>query len=410
MLAGKRIYFHGKLSGLARRKATQLVQEKGGVVTQTLSPGVNLIVVGEEELLAKDFPAWIEQLDEKSRTAYQNGELEIQTESAFWRNLSESQPGDDEQPLFTIPMLAEFLELPIATIRLWYRRGLIVPAAKVHNLAYFDFQEILTAKALRELLRGGLSAAILEKRLNGIQRMFPDVQRPLAQLAAIVEGKDVLLRKENRLIDHRGQTRIDFDALEFPPDEQPEKSEPQEDIPFAWEASPFSLLADRDPLQCLDSMIFPNGPSAESLCEAALVLEGEGDLRGALATYRAALFAEGPDAETCFQVAELLYRLGDLTAARERYYMALEIDEEYVEARARLGCLLVELGDWELAISAFQGTLSYHPDYADVHFHLGNLLWQHDRKEEAKRHFQTSLQLQPDSPWAEKVGEVLTDF
>jgi len=269
-------------------------------------------------------------------------------------------------------MLAEFLELPAATVRLWYKRGLIVPVTEVHNLAYFDFQEVLTAKALRDLRREGLSTRVLENRLNRIQKMFPDVERPLVQFAAIAEGKDVLLRKENRLVDHRRQTRFDFTNLEFPPDEQ-----------------------ESEPLQCLDGVVDPSGPRAETLCEAALTLESDGDLHGALATYRAALFAEGPDAEICFQIAGILYRLGDLTAARERYYMALEIDEEYVEARASLGCLLAESGDWELAIRAFQGALVYHPDYAEVHYHLGTVLWEHDRKEEARQHFETFLQLQP---------------
>jgi len=299
----------------------------------------------------------------------------------------------DELPLLTIPMLAEFLEVPVATVRLWCRRGLIIPAKKVHNLAYFDFQEVLTAKALRDLRREGLSARGLEDRLLQIRRMFPEIERPLAQLAVVAEGKDVLLRKQNQLIDHKRQTRFDFANLDFPPEPPHDERD--------WEQ-----------LQCLDSVIDPSGPRAEKLCEAALVLESEGDLQGALNTYRAALFAGGADAEICFHIAGLLHLLGDLSAARERYYMALELNEEYVEARANLGCLLAELGDWELAISAFQGALAYHPDYAEVHYHLGVVLWEHDRQEEARQHFQVFLQLQPDGPQAEatKIAKGFLDF
>ena len=411
MLAGKRIYFYGKLSGLTRRRAAQFVREQGGIVASALDSDVDLIVVGEEELLAHEYSTWIEQFDDSVKAAYGNGDLEIQTESVFWANLSGAKTQNNLDSLFTIPMLAEFLELPIATIRLWYKRGLITPSAKVHELAYFDFQEILTAKALRDLLREGLSATILEKRLNKICGLFPDVRRPLAQLSAIVEGKDVLLRKENRLVDHKGQTRIDFDSLEFPDDGEHVPEEQAENVPdnlaFAeFEQAKPDLLNNHCPLQCLDFAMSPNGPSAQTLCEMALVLDSEGDLPGALATYRAALMAEGPNAETCFHVAGLLYRLGDLNGARERYYMALEIDEEYVEARANLGCLLVELEETELAVSAFQGALTHHPDYADVHYHLGILLWKHDCKEEALKHLRTFLRLQPDSPWAENVREI----
>ena len=289
-------------------------------------------------------------------------------------------------PLLTIPMLAVLLELPVATVRRWYKRGWIVPVQKVHNLAYFDFQEALTVKALRDLRREGMSAQRLEDQLHQIQGMFPDIERPLAQLAAIVEGKkekDVLLRKGNQLVDYKGQGRFDFTNLEFPPDTQT-----------------------GEPLQCLDFVMAPSGPSAETLYEAALLLESEGDLQGALNTCRAALFAGGPDAEINFQIAEILYRSGDLSAARERYYMALEIDEKYVEARANLGCLLAESGEWELAVSAFQGTLADHPDYAEVHYQLGAVLWENNRRDEARRHFETFLQLQPDSPLAEKVKEM----
>ena len=118
MLAGKRIYFYGKLSGLTRRRAALFVREQGGIVTSTLNSEVNLIVVGEEELLAHEYSAWIEQLDDSVKAAYESGDLEIQAESVFWANLSGTKVKDNVESLFTIPMLAEFLELPIATIRL----------------------------------------------------------------------------------------------------------------------------------------------------------------------------------------------------------------------------------------------------------------------------------------------------
>ena len=281
------------------------------------------------------------------------------------------------ESLFTLKMLAEFLELPISTLRLWIRHGLIIPTAKIRRLAYFDFQEVLTGKTLRDLHREGLNVSEMKKRIHQIR-----------QIDVIVEGKDVLLRKDKRLVDYKAQTRMDFIELEFPPDEQDQEH---------WEPSQF-----------LDSAFYANSPSAETLCEIALVLESEGKLQEALDTYRAALFAGGPNAETCFHVAEILYRLGDLTAARERYYIALEIDEEYVEARANLSCLLDELGEWELAISAFQGAIAYHPDYAEVHYHLGTVLWRHDRKEEARQHLQTFLELQSDSPRAEKARQMIS--
>lgn len=404
----KRIHFFGKLSGATQRCAAQLVREHGGMVVKSFSDELDIIVVGEEELLTQDFIDWTKQLNENLQKSYENGEIEIVSESAFWKTVSKNTVSDENhKTFFTISMVAELVELPIATVRLWFRRGLIVPVTTIRNLAYFDFQEVLTAKALRELLRSGLSPAVLKNRLTSIRRVFSDVQRPLAQLSAFVDGKDILLRKDKKLIDQKGQRRFDFDPPNHVTDTVRKKSTEEFHDTIVDEEPKFESL--NDILQCLDPMLRPNGPSAAELCDAALVLEGEGDITGALNAFRTALLAGGPNVETCFQLAELLYRHGDLPAARERFYMVLELDENYVEARANLGCVLQELGEWELAIHAFEGALASHPDYADAHYHLANLFWLRGRKEEARPHFQSFLALYPESPWTDRVREHLTD-
>lgn len=402
-LDGKRIYFFGKLAGATRRRAMQLVREHGGAVAQTLSPSVNLVVIGEKEALSREGDFWLEELNEQTQSSFERGTLDILGESAFWDLLTHVDSQTNFQPLFTAVMLAEMVNLPLATIRLWDRKGLITPAKTVRNLSYYDFQEVLTAKALRDLLRGGLSANVIEKRLRSIERIFPDLQRPLAQLSLIVEGKDVLLRKEETLIDQRGQRRMDFEALES----EHAPGEEGRDFLADFGVKDEPKIQNGQPLPILDNLFAGPLPDAESLCELALVAETEGNLHEALAMFRAALAAGGPHPKTCFHIAELLYRLGDLTAARERFYMVLELDEDYVEARANLGVVLAELGDWELAISSFLGALEHHPDYADVHYHLGMLYMQHNLREKAVGHFRTYLNIFPDSPWAERVRDLI---
>ena len=159
-------------------------------------------------------------------------------------------------------------------------------------------------------------------------RYLPDVARPLAQLSVIVQGKEILLRQGDGLIEPGGQMRFDFDA---------------------WDRRADAAGKSRCP------------STAEQMCRLAAELEEDGQLAAAAEMYRAAMAAGGPKAEICFQVAELLYRLGDLAAARERYYMAIELDEDYVEARANLGCVLAETGQRDLAVAAFEGALRYPP-------------------------------------------------
>jgi tetratricopeptide (TPR) repeat protein len=208
-------------------------------------------------------------------------------------------------------------------------------------------------------------------------------------LSVIVEGKEILLRQGDGLIEPGGQLRFDFQAAEHhaaPPD-------PWSPAPDTGQVLSIADRADgADPAK-----------SPRELCCLADRLEEAGDLAGAAEMYRAAMAAGGPSAEICFRLAELLYRLGDLGGARERYYMAIELDEDYVEARANLGCVLAETGQLDLARAAFMGALAYHPDYADVHYHLARLLEELGHGCEAADHWRAFLDLAPDSPWAEEA-------
>jgi tetratricopeptide (TPR) repeat protein len=236
-----------------------------------------------------------------------------------------------------------------------------------------------------------MSAQAIEKKLERLGRLLPGVERPLAQLSVIVEGKEILLRQGDGLIDPRGQLRFDFQATdpdESSGDQQTGSYEPESPAVLSLAES----CSEADPAK-----------SPEALCRMAETLEEAGDLARAAEMYRAALAAAGPSAEICFEIAELLYRLGDLSGARERYYMAVELDEDYVEARANLGCVLAESGELDLAVAALQGALVYHADYADVHYHLGRILEELGRPDETAVHWQAFLDLAPDSPWAEEA-------
>lgn len=387
-LQGRRVAFVGKLGGVNRREVSKLIRAHGGLPVEVEHPELSLIVVGADELPLVDPD---EFLNESARRAAAEGRLEIISETQFWQRLGQVEEPRHIRRLYTPAMLAQLLGVSVATIRCWHRRQLIVPAREVHRLPYFDFQEVASARRLAQLLATGASAAAIKRKLAALARYVPDVERPLAQLSIIVEGKQLLLRQGEGLIDPGGQRRIDFDALEHAAGEPPGG---------AAETVPLSMPLDADPEQ-LET-------PAEMLRYAAM-LEDEGQLPAAVEMYRAALTSGGPRAEVCFQLAELLYRLGDVSAARERYYMAIELDEDYVEARANLGCVLAEVGQPDLAVAAFQGTLSLHYDYPDVHYHLARTLDDLGRSEEAQRHWEEFLRLAPDSPWADEAWQRLAD-
>jgi tetratricopeptide (TPR) repeat protein len=389
-LRGKRLWFAGKLASMSKRDASALVREHGAVVAEGLESLVDVIVVGEDGLPLALGSGQDEWFDMAIQQAVDRGDVEVVTETQLWQRLGLVEAESEIHRLYTPAMLAELAAVPVAVVRRWHRRGLIRPVREVRKLAYFDFQEVTTARRLAELLAAGMSPRAIEKKLERLSRLLPDVKRPLAQLSVIVEGKEILLRQGDGLIDPGGQLRFDFEAAQ--PDGHPGRRTRSDEPESSAVLSLAEQSSGADPAK-----------SPDALCRMAEALEEAGDLARAAEMYRAALAAAGPSAEICFEVAELLYRLGDLSGARERYYVAVELDEDYVEARANLGCVLAESGELELAVAAFHGALAYHEDYADVHYHLGRILEELGRADETEVHWQAFLDLAPESPWAEEA-------
>lgn len=372
LLEGWRIAFVGKLASMARRDAAQLARGHGATVLDKPDASVSTIVVGEADFPLPEVGEQDDLFDEAARRRIEEGDIEVITETQLWHRLGMVDSQQDVHRLYTPAMLADLLKVPVAIIRRWHRRGLIVPAREVRRLPYFDFQEVATARRLAELLAAGMTPRAIEKKLEVLARCLPDVARPLAQLSVIVNGKDILLRQGDGLIEPGGQLRFDFDAWECEPS-----------LPKAVPVAP------------------------EQMCRLAAELEEDDQLAEAAEMYRAAMAGLGPNAEICFQLAELLYRMGDLAAARERYYMAVELDEDYVEARANLGCILAETGQYDLAVAAFEGALRFHPDYADVHYQLARTYDEIRRRDDAEVHWRAFLDHAADSPWAEEARQRL---
>jgi tetratricopeptide (TPR) repeat protein len=291
--------------------------------------------------------------------------------------------------LYTAAMLAELVGVDAARVRAWQRRGWLVPVEQRHRLAQFDFAAVPVARQLAHLHRAGVKPATIARKLREILARAPHIQHPLAELSIVLDGRQILVREGNDLLEPGGQLRIDFDRYE---------DEPADEIPPTIPSATI-FMARSKPAQEV---------APKRLVEWAAQLEEAGDLKAAAEMYRAALAAGAREPEVCFQLAEVLYRTGDLPAARERYYQALEIDENYIEARANLGCVLLESGERELAAAAFAGALDLHEEYADVHFHLARTLDGLGRGEEACVHWQRFLELAPDSPWADEAHDRLT--
>ena len=403
-LLGQRVGFVGRLTGMSKREAGRIVREQGGVALDKLDLSANLLVVGDDQSVDRLLTVVEAQCDEDLVGAVRQGKIELLSENEFWQQLGMVDAQQDVRRLYTPAMLAEFLHVPVGVVRRWHRRGLIESVREVRRLPYFSFQEVSVARLLSELIHAGCSLGAIERRLAEIDRMLPEVSRPLVSMPFVVEGKQLLLRQGEDLTELGGQLRIDFGSIEENLAEGQQDSDPArvEDPQLETFSTPVQVEGEH-----AGTSLPPTTP--DEMVNLAGEMETEGQLDDAIEMYRAALVAGGATAETNFLLAEVLYRRGDLFAARERYYCTLELDEDYVEARANLGCVLAETNEHELAVAAFEGTLICHPDYPDVHYHLARTLHELDRTDEAMIHWQAFLAHAPDSPWADEARAQLAD-
>ncbi len=386
--ADKRIALVGKFGGMNRREAATVLRSYQAIVVPQDSNSIDWIVIGAEESPLAE----AELLSQSMLDSAAAGELEILHETELWQRIGLVDLEQSIRRYYTPAMLAHLLGVSVRVIRRWQRRGLITPVRTLHKLPYFDFQEVATARRLAQWIASGASEKAIEHRLVDLLRASPDLQRPLDQLPILVEGKHVLLRQGDGLIEPGGQLRIDFDALESP------VAEP------AQVATVLSI-ASHDPFDFPSASVPPS--QADDLLSAVFAAEEANELGTAVDHCHAVLARDGPRAEICFLMAELLYRNDQVIAARERYYMSIEIDPEFVEARAGLASILAETGQPELAVAAYRGALDLHPDYPDAHYNLARILDDLSREVEAVHHWRRFLSLSPESPWAAEAEERL---
>jgi tetratricopeptide (TPR) repeat protein len=390
---GKRVALVGRFGGMNQRQAANVLRSYKATVVDQDAEAIDWVVIGADESPIAE----PDLLTQRVRDAAAQDELEILHETELWQRLGLVDVEQSVRRYHTPAMLAHLLGVSVHVIRRWHRRGLIKPVHTLHRLPYFDFQEIATARRLAQWIASGASPKTIEQRLVELVEVLPDLQRPLDQLSILIEGKQVLLRHGEGLLEPNGQLRFVFDAMDSNTATDAQSSaSPRE--------QPSVLSIFQEPPDTLPFFL-ASSEHQDELLSAAFAAEENGDLDLAIDYCHAILARDGPRPEIDFQLGELLYRSGHPIAARERYYAAIETDPEFVEARASLGCVLIETNQADLAVAAFQGALALHEDYSEVHYNLARLLDDLDRELEARHHWYRFLELAPDSPWAQEAVE-----
>ena len=120
-LAGLRVAFAGRLAGMSKREAQQLVRTHGGEPVDGLEAGANLLVLAEQS------PPLVltEVLGPDGQKLLEEGQLVALNETQFWQHLGLVEDDPNVSRMYTPAMLAELLGVPVAMVRRWHRSGFV---------------------------------------------------------------------------------------------------------------------------------------------------------------------------------------------------------------------------------------------------------------------------------------------
>jgi Flp pilus assembly protein TadD len=122
----------------------------------------------------------------------------------------------------------------------------------------------------------------------------------------------------------------------------------------------------------------------------------DGDLDGAIATYRTALRHRPNDADAHSRLGMALARKGDLEGGLAAIREALRLMPGFVEAHYHLGTVLSRKGDREDAIAAFREALRRKPDHVAARNDLGIELARKGKLDEAIACWEEVVRTKPD--------------
>ena len=414
----REVAFVGKLVSMTRSEAAERVAAAGGRVAREPSATTSYVVVGHAgwPLRADGHPT--RALVRAREVKEQSQELSIVSETTFLQLLGLRDKVEDLERLFTTAQLSRILNVPAAQIRAWRRRDLIRPAKVARRLAWFDFREVVMARALHSLTKAGVSTARIGRSIRDLSSWLPDAQRMLTQIETYEQGKVLQIRlQDGRLADTAGQLLFDFHAQ---PGAQP-------DIRLFEPAAggegdsirPFGPAADdngaADDNRTLAGLVSDDGldlasAGADELFEQGVLAEDAGEWELAVRLYERALEVGAEEPEIYFNLGNALYELDRKKEAARRYLQAVEQEGDYVESLNNLGNALAETGWLNEAVQAYRRALRLEPAYADAHSNLAETLVYLGRYDEARFHWNAYLELDPSSSWAAAIRELLRNL
>jgi tetratricopeptide (TPR) repeat protein len=300
--------------------------------------------------------------------------IRILPELEFLELLGLRPPAEPAHKTYSAEEICALLEVPPATLRRWEQLSLVRSTG-----GRFDFQDIVSLRAIADLVSRGVRLEALARSLHALSHVLPNVARPLAQLRIVAEGPDELLAElGGALMAPSGQLLLNFDPLQGAPQ--------------------------------TSSLTLPPDEPREDALQRAIALEEASELGAAESAYRE-LLRRCPDwAEPRFNLGNVLRERGEADEAIEQYRAALERRPGFAAAWYNLADVHDARGEVEETIAALGRAIEADAGFADAHFNLALCLERLGRLGDAARHWRAYLQLDPASEWSGLARERLRRF
>jgi tetratricopeptide (TPR) repeat protein len=296
------------------------------------------------------------------------------------------------EALYSARDVARIFALKESRVLYWARTGFVGPSVKRGGRLLFNFQDLISVKAAKELLDRGLSVQSVRKNLAALRGALPTIERPLSRLRVLSDGERLVVSPDGDGAPFEalsGQLVMDFAVGAL-------STHVAEMMRLGPTAPPAEDTADRGAYEW-----FLEGCAAFDAEEDAASAERAAD------AFRRALDLDPAIAAAHTNLGSLAHRLGRLDEARDRFEQALTLDPEQPEARYNLANLLAEIGETELAIAEWTRVASTSPDFADAHFNLGAALLREGAADAARAHLERYLALDAAGSWADEARALL---
>jgi Flp pilus assembly protein TadD len=344
------VAFTGRLACMTRAEAFEVVRQRGGTPSQTVTKRTKLLIVGELGWPLLDDGRPSNKLGRA--TAYG---IPVASERRFLEWIGKAVP-DGVHKTYSTDQLTALSKLSVGMIQELAQLGLLDERG-----GRFGFRDVASARQIAKLLADGVRLSEIIRAVGQIKKWLPDAGLANVRLHA---GPHYSLEVEQPggRTDQCGQFGLAVDTSQHNP---------------------------------------------EDLFEQAQSAEEAGDIAQAERLYRILMKSDPRDAAAPFNLGNLLRASARNVEAEAALRAATRTDSTFADAWYNLSDLLDEQGRVEAAIECLRTALRVAPDYADAMFNLALLLQRTNQYVEAADYWRRYLASDCQSDWAARARRSL---